>query len=135
MGLFKSVKKFVGKQVKSALQHPLATAAGLAASAALGPAGFGLTTGLTAAGAGSAASLLLSGGLKRKSGGGDSEDPVGLPASPFEGLPPVTQDAALRAQTEGQRAAGGGVATVGGEGDLMTEDEIKKRRASRVLLG
>ena len=41
---------------------------------------------------------------------------------------------ALRAQQEGQRATGGGVAGVGGE-DLMAEDEIKKRRASRVLLG
>ena len=132
--MFKKAKKFISKQVKSAFKHPLATAAGIGLSAAIGPAGFGLTTGLTAAGAGSAASALLSGGLKRRAGG-DSSDTEDLPLSPFDGVTPITQDAPLRAQMEGQRAAGGDVATVGGEGELLAEDEIKKRRAARVLLG
>ena len=135
MGFFKKVKKFVSKQVKSAIKHPLATAAGIGLSAAIGPAGFGLTTGLTAAGAGSAASALLSGGLKRRAAGGGAEA-SGVPSSPFEGVTPITQDAALRAQSGGQLALGGGVAgTMEGDGDLLAEDEIKKRRASRVLLG
>ena len=128
MGLFKKVKKFV----KCAIKHPLATAAGLGLSAAIGPAGLGLTGALGAAGAGSAASFLLSGGAKRKAGGGD---PSGIPDSPFDGLGPVTQDAALRAQGAGESAIGGGVTGMEGEGDFLAEDEIKKRRAARVLLG
>lgn len=130
MGLFKKVKKFV----KSAIKHPLATAAGLGLSAAIGPAGMGLTGALGAAGAGSAASFLLSGGAKRKAP--KSPDEEGLPASPFDGVAPVTQDAALRAQSSGELALGGGVAgTMEGDSDMLAEDEIKKRRASRMLLG
>ena len=140
MGIFKKAKKFVSKQIKGALKHPLATAAGIAAGAALGPAGFAVTGTLGAAAAGQAASTLLSGGLKRKAPkAGDTPDPVALPESPldeeFAGLPPVTQDAALRAQQEGQRATGGGVAGGEGTGDFLMEDEVKKRRASRRLLG
>ena len=140
MGIFKKAKKFVSKQVKSAIKHPLATAAGAAAGFALGPAGFAVTGALNAGLAGQAASTLLSGGLKRKAPkAGDVPDPVALPVSPldeeFSGLPPVTQDAALRAQQEGQRATGGGVAGGEGTGDFLMEDEVKKRRASRRLLG
>ena len=130
MGIFKKVKKMV----KSAVKHPLATAAGFAASAALGPAGFGLMASLPAAGVGAAASALLSGDLKRKSKGPEPED---VPASPLAALPPVTADAALRAQGVGQEAVGGAV--LGGAGvDLLGDtsvDEVRRRRASRTLLG
>lgn len=129
MGLFKKVKKFV----KSAIDHPLATAAGLGLSAAIGPSGLALTGSLGAAAAGTAASTLLSGGLKKRA---PSPDIADVPGSPFEGLPPVTQDAALRAQSGGELALGGGVAgTMEGDSNMLAEDEIKKRRASRVLLG
>ena len=133
MGIFKKAKKFVSKQIKSAIDHPLATVAGIGLSAAIGPAGMGLTGLAGSAAAGQAASTLLSGGMKRKAPG--SPDVGDLPTSPFDGVTPVTQDAALRAQTEGQRATGGGVASAEGDGDFLAEDEIKKRRASRMLLG
>lgn len=127
MGLFKKVKKMV----KSAINHPLATAAGIGLSAALGPAGFGLTSTLTAAGVGSAASLLLSGGM----GGKKSAAVAAVPASPMAALPPVTADAALRAQEAGQRAEGAAVST---GADLLGDtnpDEVRRRFASRTLLG
>ena len=133
MGIFKKAKKFVGKQVKDALKHPLATAAGIAAGYAIGPAGFALTGQLGAAAAGTAASSLLSGGMKRKAP--KAADPVAMESSPFDGLTPVTQDAALRAQGPGQLATGGDVMGSEGDSDFLAEDEIKKRRASRMLLG
>lgn len=135
MGLFKKAKKAVKGVVKSAIDHPLATAAGLALSAGLGPAGMGLTTSLTAAGIGSAASALLSGDLKL-GGKKKGPDPESVPASPVAALPPVTADAALRAQEGGQYAEGGAV--LGAGVDLLGDtsiDEVKRRRASRTLLG
>lgn len=128
MGLFKKAKKMV----KSAVQHPLATAAGIGLSAAIGPAGLGLTTGLTAAGVGSAASMLLSGAGGKKKG----PDGADVLVSPMAALPPVTADVALREQMEGQRAAGGAV--VGSGADLLGEtevDEVRRKKASRTLLG
>ena len=133
MGIFKKAKKFVSKQVKSAIDHPLATAVGLGLSAAIGPSGMALTGLAGSAAVGQAASTLLSGGLKRKKPG--SPDDVDLLASPFAGVTPMTKDVPLRMQQEGQRATGGGVATAEGSSDLLEEDEIKKRRASRMLLG
>lgn len=117
MGLFKKAKKFVGKQAKNAFDHPLATLGNVALP-----------------GAGTAANALL----KKAKGlfdGPKIDGPAALPASPFDGVPPVTQDAALRQQQEGQRATGGGVAGAEGDGDFLAEDEVKKRRAARVLLG
>ena len=127
MGLFKKAKN----AVKRALKNPGKTIAVAAASYFGGPiGGMAAQTLLTKKGYGG-----LFGNKPPAKGDGDPED---VPLSPFEGVSPVTQDAALRAQTESQRVLAGGLATTAGqegEDSLMAEDEVKKRRAARVLLG
>lgn len=126
MGIFKSAKKVL----KSKIGKIALTAA---ATYFAGPAGLGLSATQSAV-AGGAAGLLLGGGGGKKA---SKPDAGGVPASPLAALPPVTADAALRAQEVGQEAVGGSV--LGGAGvDLLGEtsvDEIKRRRASRTLLG
>ena len=116
MGLFKKVKK----AVKSIADSPIGKLAVTGVAGATG----GLVGGL-------AASTLLSGMGKDK-----SPNPEAVPASPIAALPPVTADAALRAQEGGQYAEGGAVLGTGVDllGDTSI-DEVKRRRASRTLLG
>lgn len=65
-------------------------------------------------------------------GGGDSPAPAPVPAAPAALAPEPVK---TREQRDGQRATGGGVATVDSDVDELGNPRTKKRAASNALLG